>query len=122
MSKYNSIIVIGVPNLGSFHKRITLLLGMQPTCIEPLSVHVRGFTVDRLKRLFEYDNYLRLIDYKGSNFFPLPPSISSILTFLFPKLSVFIFLKFIRTEKEGNYMDVLDKNNFDTYFLKENNT
>ena len=64
VSKNNSIIVIGVPNLGSFHNRIALLLGMQPTCIEPLSAHVRGFTVDGLKRLFEYDNYLRLIDYK----------------------------------------------------------
>lgn len=37
-------LIIGVPNLASFHNRVSLALGRQPTCIQSASAHVRGFT------------------------------------------------------------------------------
>ena len=36
--------ILGVPNLASFHNRLLLLLGKQPSCIQVDSAHIRGFT------------------------------------------------------------------------------
>jgi SAM-dependent methyltransferase len=37
-------IIIGVPNLASFHNRVLLAVGRQPSPIKSASAHVRGFT------------------------------------------------------------------------------
>jgi len=42
--KIGGYFIIGVPNLASFHNRLLLLFGKQPTCIQNVSAHVRGYT------------------------------------------------------------------------------
>lgn len=44
-------LIIGVPNLASFHNRLLLLFGQQSTCIQLFSAHIRGFTYGGLNKL-----------------------------------------------------------------------
>ena len=46
-------LVIGVPNLASWHNRLLLLCGRQPTVIQNHSAHVRGYTKHDILRMFE---------------------------------------------------------------------
>jgi predicted SAM-dependent methyltransferase len=45
--------IIGVPNLASFHNRLLLLFGMQPTSIQNHSAHVRGYTKHDIMRMLQ---------------------------------------------------------------------
>ena len=109
---------MGIPNLASLHNRIILLFGEQPTSIEMLSAHVRGITKPSFTRFITADGYFHLIDVKGSNFYPFPPCISRVLSKLFPTLSTALFLLIQRTNKEGNFTDVLKSRFFETpYFI-----
>jgi SAM-dependent methyltransferase len=58
--KKDGILIIGVPNLASFHNRIALLFGQHPTSIELLSAHVRGFTKPAFKRFINCEGYFKL--------------------------------------------------------------
>jgi methionine biosynthesis protein MetW len=116
------ILIIGVPNLASFHNRILLFFGYQPTCIELMGPHVRGFTAPSLKNFISIENYFIVKEIKGANFYPAPPQISKILSKFFPQLSVSIFLLIERTSKEGLFIEILKKENFETnYYLGEKN-
>jgi SAM-dependent methyltransferase len=95
-------LIIGIPNLASFHNRILLLMGQQPSCIHVGGMHIRGFTYPGIKEVIEYKNIYRIIDVKGSAFYPFPPTISNCLSKLFPKASASIF---ILCEKTGDPMD-----------------
>jgi len=114
--KKQGILIIGVPNLASFHNRILLFFGYQPTCIELIGPHVRGFTVPSLKKFISRENYFFVKETKGANFYPAPPQISKILSKFFPQLSVSIFLLIERTSKEGLFIEILKKENFETNF------
>jgi len=116
------ILIIGVPNLASFHNRILLFFGYQPTCIKLMGPHVRGFTAPSLKNFISIENYFIVKEIKGANFYPAPPQISKILSKFFPQLSVSIFLLIERTSKEGLFIEILKKENFETnYYLGEKN-
>ena len=114
--KKQGILIIGVPNLASFHNRILLFFGYQPTCIELIGPHVRGFTVPSLEKFISRENYFFVKEIKGANFYPAPPQISKILSKFFPQLSVSIFLLIERTSKEGLFIEILKKENFETNF------
>jgi methionine biosynthesis protein MetW len=114
--KKQGILIIGVPNLASFHNRILLFFGYQPTCIELIGPHVRGFTVPSLKKFISRENYFFVKEIKGANFYPAPPQISKILSKFFPQLSASIFLLTERTSKEGLFIEILKKENFETNF------
>ena len=114
--KKQGIFIIGVPNLASFHNRILLFFGYQPTCIELIGPHVRGFTVPSLEKFISRENYFFVKEIKGANFYPAPPQISKILSKFFPQLSVSIFLLIERTSKEGLFIEILKKENFETNF------
>jgi SAM-dependent methyltransferase len=45
--------IIGVPNLASFHNRLLLGCGRQPTSLNNASAHVRGYTRHDLMRFIE---------------------------------------------------------------------
>ena len=122
--KKQGILIIGVPNLASFHNRILLFFGYQPTCIELLGPHVRGFTVPSLKKFISSENYFFVKEIKGANFYPAPPQISKILSKFFPQLSASIFLLTERTSKKGLFIEILKKENFETNFYlgDEDNT
>jgi len=114
--KPGGVAIIAVPNLASFHNRIALLFGMQPTCIEPLSAHVRGFARDGFKRLIECDGYFQLMSTRGSNFYPLPPALSRPLSRMLPTMAVCAIYTVERTEKPGRFVDVLQERFFETPF------
>lgn len=119
----HGILIIGVPNLASLHNRILLFFGCQPTCIELMGPHVRGFTARSLKNFISIENFFIVKEIKGANFYPAPPQISRILSKFFPQLSVSIFLLIERTSKKGLFIEILKKENFETnYYLGERNT
>ncbi len=67
-------LVIGVPNLASFHNRILLALGRQPTSLVNASAHVRGYTKSDLVATLDrpFPGGFRLIESAGANCYPLP--------------------------------------------------
>ncbi len=111
------MLVIGVPNMASFHNRLLLLLGEQPTCVETLGPHVRGYTAPSLRRFIEEGGYFKVEMVRGANFYPFPPPVSRPLSRLFPGLSASIFIRARRTEKPGVFARVLDGRQFETPFF-----
>lgn len=78
--------IVGVLNLASFHNRILLLFGRQPTQIKTGSAHVRGFTKRDLTDFLEaaFPGGYRLITSGGSNSYPFTHCIAKVLAVLFP--------------------------------------
>ncbi len=86
-------LIIGVPNLASFHNRLLLALGKQPTAIWIHSAHVRGFTKHGLMAFLDacFPQGYRLKKFGGSNFYPFPPIIARPLATIFPNSAWGIF-------------------------------
>jgi SAM-dependent methyltransferase len=112
------LLVVGVPNLASLHNRLLLLGGEQPSTIEPLGPHVRGFTAPALRRLVEADGYFKVMQVKGANFYPFPPPISTALSRLFPTLSVGLFVAARRQQRPGTFLHVLDTRHYETAYFR----
>jgi SAM-dependent methyltransferase len=95
-------VIIGIPNLASFHNRILLLFGRQPTQIRTGSAHVRGFTKGDLTGFLEaaFPGGYRLITSGGSNFYPFPPFLAKPLANLFPGAA---WGTFLLLEKQREY-------------------
>ena len=110
-------VLSGVPNLASFHNRMALLFGLQPTSIQVLGPHVRGFTAPGFIEFVETDGYFVNKAVKGSNFYPFPPSLSRCLSRMFPQMSVGIFFMTQRTSKPGVFIQVLKSRFFETPFF-----
>ncbi len=93
-------LIIGVPNLASLHNRLLLCAGIQPTCIQTDSAHVRGYTKRSIEKLLNiWPNGYDLIFFRGSNFYPFPPSLANFFSRIFPSFSVSIFMCFQKTKK-----------------------
>lgn len=109
-------VLIGVPNLASLHNRILLCLGHQPTCIKVGSAHIRGFTRAGLESfvLGSAPRVYAATMFAGSNFYPFPSFIASVLSKLFPNGSVSIFLMFRKNDEYGGQFlratDTLESN------------
>jgi SAM-dependent methyltransferase len=89
-------LVISVPNLASVHNRILLALGVQPTSIRTLGVHVRGYTLRELLGLVTLGGAFKVRSVLGVGFHPLPPRLARPLTRLWPggsHTSVVVVLK-----------------------------
>lgn len=112
------ICIVGIPNLAALHNRILLLLGVQPTCIEVLSAHVRGFTRSGFRDFATCDGYFLLEAVRGANFYPFPPSVARPMARFFPGFSVCLFFLLRRTEKKGNFHQVLDTRYFETPYYR----
>ncbi len=67
-------LIVGVPNLASFHNRVLLAIGRQPTSLANWSAHVRGYTRSDLAQLLDrpFVGGFRLAESAGANFYPLP--------------------------------------------------
>lgn len=116
--KPDGYIITGVPNLASFHNRVALLFGRQPTSSEILGPHVRSITAPSFVQFIETDGFFKNIDIKGSNFYPFPKFIAKILAKILPQWSVSIFMLSQRTEKPGLFKEVLKTRFFETnYFI-----
>jgi SAM-dependent methyltransferase len=99
---------VGVPNLASLHNRILLLAGRQPTCLNNASAHVRGFTKHDLLRTLDlcWPKGFEAVGFRGSNFYPFPPSIAGPLARLAPQFAVTIFVLLRKSrEYRGEFLD-----------------
>lgn len=103
--------LFGVPNLCSFHNRVLLPLGRQPTQHKLCSAHVRPFSKrDTLAFLNAcFPGGYELVQFRGCQFYPPPPSkkLMRLLTNAFP---TFAFTIFFLIRKTRNY-----DNEFATY-------
>ena len=100
--KVGGQIIIGVPNLAALHNRIALLFGQQPTCIRTNSAHIRGFTKSGVRQIVDVWDGYQLKDFRGANFYPLPPPLAKLAARILPSLSVCIF---ILIEKKKPYQN-----------------
>ena len=115
--KPRGILIVGVPNLASFHNRLLFLFGRQPTSIETLGPHVRGFTIPALKKFIEVGGYFRVLEVRGANFYPFPPFISGVLSRIFLGGTASIFFLVRKTEKGGLFIEVLETWSFQTNYF-----
>ncbi|HEY9881836.1 MAG TPA: methyltransferase domain-containing protein [Leptolyngbyaceae cyanobacterium] len=90
-------LIVGVPNIASFHNRILLLLGQHPTQWKSYSAHVRIFSkADTLKLLSVcFPKGYELADFQGSQFYPLPTKLARLACLVMPTgaFSIFFLLK-----------------------------
>jgi SAM-dependent methyltransferase len=105
--KVEGYLIIGVPNLGSLHNRIALLLGRQPPAIQVFGPHVRGFTIDGVRDFLHTGNMLRVERVVGGNFYPFPPSVSRALARWLPGLAVSSFFAVCKLSDIA-FLSVLD--------------
>jgi len=108
VTKRDGKIIVGVPNLGSLHNRIALLVGHQPPAIHVLGTHVRGFTVPGLTEFLETGGVLKVTRVFGGNFYPFPPRVSRILSKFLPRFSVSSFYLIEHGPVKGGFLDILD--------------
>ena len=110
--------IAGVPNLASLHNRLLLLFGQQPTAQQTYSAHVRGFTKPDFRLFAEKGDFFRLLDFKGSNFYPFGKSIAMPLARMFPTLAWGSFYMLERTARTGTFLECLtgDDNFLETPF------
>ena len=116
--KKGGILIVGFPNLASLHNRIMLLFGKQPSSIEILGPHVRGFTAPGFKKFVETDGFFKVLKIRGSNFYPFPSSIAQFLSKLFPTLSVSLFFLIKRQDRDGRFIQVLDTRFYETAYFR----
>jgi SAM-dependent methyltransferase len=105
--KVGGHLIIGIPNLASFHNRLLLLAGHQPTCIQNKSAHIRGFTSsDLLSFMNIFPNGYKQVAMKGSNFYPFPALLARPLARAFPSLawSNFFLLKKVSSYEDSFYV------------------
>lgn len=105
--KVDGYLVIGIPNLGSLHNRIALLLGKQPPAIHVFGPHVRGFTNAGLRDFLQAGKVLRVDNVLGGNFYPFEPALSRMLARWFPGLAVSSFFA-IKKISDISFLEVLD--------------
>jgi 2-polyprenyl-3-methyl-5-hydroxy-6-metoxy-1,4-benzoquinol methylase len=103
--KPDGLVVVSVPNLGSLHSRIMLLLGMQPSMIRVFGPHVRSFTHDEFKMFLSAGDVFEIVESVGVGFYPLPANaFANWLGRLWPSASHTPVLVLRRThEQEGSW-------------------
>ena len=116
--KKGGMVIVGVPNLAALHNRIWLLMGEQPSAIEILGPHIRGYTAPGFKRYIEKDGFFKVVDVKGSAFWPFPIRVSQFMSMMFPRWSTSIFFMMVRTPKEGTFIEVLEEMPCQTGYYK----
>ncbi len=89
-------LILGVPNLASYHNRLLLLLGKQPTAIQNHSAHLRGYTRHDILRMFEmiFPGGYELVGFRGANFYPFPSFLAKPLAKILPNGAWGIFMLF----------------------------
>ena len=117
--KLNGILIIGVPNLASWHERLNLLFGRQPYNLDLLGPHIRGITHNNFISFIENGEGFKLIESKGSYIYGIFWSIklNNLICKVFPKLCVSLFFKFKKI-KNIDFIKNLDKKFLETNFYK----
>ena len=90
-------LIVGVPNIGALHNRLTFLFGKQPSQMKAHSAHIRGFTAQEIPRFFSIccSGGFQLELFRGAQFYPFPRPMARLLARWFPSLahSAFYLLK-----------------------------
>jgi SAM-dependent methyltransferase len=105
--KVGGSLVIGVPNLASFHNRVLLAVGRQPTSLVNVSAHVRGYTRRDLLATIEdpFPGGFRLASSAGANFYPLPGPLARRAARLWPGGAWGFFARFEKIQPyDGSYL------------------
>ena len=100
-------LVIGVPNLASFHNRVLLAVGHQPTSLANWSAHVRGYTRRDLIETIDkpFPGGFRLVDASGANFYPLPGALARQAARIWPEAAWAFFGRFEKSlPYAGSYL------------------
>jgi SAM-dependent methyltransferase len=109
---------VGVPNLASLHNRLLLAFGRQPTSIELLGPHVRGFTLPALRRLLTTGGQFAIIAEAGANFYPFAPPVAARFATWWPAGAASIFVLARKTPRAGRFLDAVRPEMAETnYFL-----
>jgi SAM-dependent methyltransferase len=69
--------LFSVPNLASFHNRIMLGFGYQPSSIRTFGPHIRGLTYRQTREYLEYGGFLETERVVGIGFYPLPVTLAT---------------------------------------------
>lgn len=64
--------IFSVPNLSSFHNRLMLLFGLQPSSIRIFGPHVRGFSYHSFVQYATFSDNFELVKRTGVGFYPFP--------------------------------------------------
>lgn len=102
--KVGGHLIIGVPNIVSFHNRILFIIGKHPTQFKSYSAHVRPFSKDDFLKFMKvcFPGGYELVDFAGSQFYPFSPTISKVLCKLFPNAAFSIFFLFKKVKPYTN--------------------
>ena len=100
-------LILGTPNLASFHNRMLLLFGQHPTAQQSFSAHVRSFTLPDQKTLAEKGGFFRFEKRAGSNFYPFPPFMSKPLAKVLPGMAWGLFTCYERTQNREPYLEYM---------------
>ncbi|MEY2598512.1 MAG: hypothetical protein RLZZ142_771 [Verrucomicrobiota bacterium] len=65
-------LVISVPNLASFHNRVMLMLGLQPSSIRIFGPHVRGYALHEFTKFLSQGGLFKVLRIEGVGFYPFP--------------------------------------------------
>ena len=68
--KPGGTLIFSVPNLASFHNRLMLMCGIQPSSIRVFGPHVRGFTLREFINFSIYGEQMSLEKVIGVGFYP----------------------------------------------------
>ncbi|MEN9354265.1 MAG: hypothetical protein RL318_1590 [Fibrobacterota bacterium] len=114
--KPGGVFLVGVPNMATWHDRLLLLMGQQPSSNKVLGPHIRGFTLPGFKRFAATDGHFTVDATDGSGFYPFPEGLAKLLARLFPSLATGIFFRLRRTDAPGTFLDVLKSRRFETNY------
>lgn len=111
--------IIGVPNIASLHNRLLLLFGKHPTQHKLCSGHVRPFSKnDTIKFLTAcFPQGFCIVDFAGSQFYPLPALGARIMADMFPTMAYSIFF-LLQKKKDysGQFSSYPARAGFETNF------
>jgi SAM-dependent methyltransferase len=98
--KVGGHLILGVPNVASFHNRCLMLFGRHPTQHKLYYAHVRVFSRRDTEKFLAvcWPGGYTESGFAGSQFYPFPTPIGRLLSMLFPAASVCIFWLLTKTK------------------------
>lgn len=96
--------IVGVPNVASFHNRLLLLTGRQPSQHKLASAHVRPFSKADTIMFLEacFPGGYHLDDFAGAQFYPLPRGLARAACSVWPGAAFSIFFLLRKTRPYGD--------------------
>ncbi len=97
-------LLIGVPNLVSFHNRVLSVAGRHATQHKLVSAHVRPFSKRDLELFLEtcFEGGYRIDAFRGAQFYPFPRSVSRLVASKFLNAAFSIFLRIVKERTYTN--------------------